>query len=83
MYRLSMGVTLLLALAIIAIGVRYVRSPKIITPNFGPPLPEEGTDIARRLRLKGERDIASGLPALSMIAWGTPRVVGIIARGIA
>jgi hypothetical protein len=69
---------LLLALAIIAIGALYVVSPKTMTPNFGLPLPENGTNIVWWLRLKGVRDIASGLTVLAFMALGAPRGVGII-----
>ncbi|HEV2700049.1 MAG TPA: DUF4267 domain-containing protein [Steroidobacteraceae bacterium] len=68
----------LVALAIIAIGILYIRVPLIATRSFGLPLPESGPNIPWWLRLKGVRDIASGLTILSMMACGTPRMVGII-----
>ena len=78
MHWLLMGLALLLALAIIAIGAQYVASPTTATRSFGLPLPEEGTNIAWWLRLKGVRDIVSGLVVLALMAWGGPRVVGIV-----
>ena len=78
MHWLAIGLALLLALAIIAIGARYVASPTTATRSFGLPLPEEGTNIAWWLRLKGVRDIVSGLTVLAFMAWGGPRAVGII-----
>jgi Domain of unknown function (DUF4267) len=42
------------------------------------PLPEDGANIAWWLRLKGVRDIVSGLAVLAFMAWGAPRGVGII-----
>ena len=75
---LSLGMALLLALAIIAIGTQYVASPTTATRSFGLPLPEKGTNIAWWLRLKGVRDIAAGLAVLAFMAWGAPRGVGII-----
>jgi hypothetical protein len=78
MHRLALGMALLLALAIIAIGALYVVSPKTMTPNFGLPLPEEGANIAWWLRLKGVRDIALGLTVLAFMALGAPRAVGVI-----
>ena len=78
MLWLAMGLALLLALAIIAIGAQYVASPTTATRSFGLPLPEAGTNIAWWLRLKGVRDIVSGLAVLAFMAWGEPRAVGII-----
>ncbi len=78
MHWLSTGLALLLAVAIIAIGAHYVASPRTATRSFGLPLPEEGTNIAWWLRLKGVRDIASGLLVLAFLAWGVSRAVGII-----
>ena len=78
MYWISTGLALLLALAIIAIGAQYVARPAIATRSFGLPLPEEGTNIAWWLRLKGVRDIVSGLAVLAFMAWGGSRAVGII-----
>ena len=72
------GLALLLALAIIAIGTQYVVSPTTATRSFGLPLPENGTNIAWWLRLKGVRDIVAGLAVLALMAWSTPRGVGII-----
>ncbi len=78
MHWVAIGLALLLALAIIAIGAWYVASPTTATRGFGLPLPEEGTNIAWWLRLKGVRDIASGLTVLALMAWGGPRAVGIV-----
>jgi hypothetical protein len=78
MHWLALGIALLVALAIIAIGTRYVVSPTTATRSFGLPLPEDGANIAWWLRLKGVRDIVSGLAVLAFMAWGAPRGVGII-----
>ncbi len=78
MHWLSLGMALLLALAIIAIGARYVVSPMTATRGFGLPLPEDGPNIVWWLRLKGVRDIASGLTVLAFMALGAPRAVGVI-----
>ena len=78
MHWLALGTALLVALAIIAIGTLYLASPSTATRSFGLPLPEEGANVAWWLRLKGVRDIASGLAVLAFIAWGIPRGVGII-----
>jgi hypothetical protein len=46
MHRLPLGMALLLALAIIAIGTGYVASPMTATRSFGLPLPENRATIA-------------------------------------
>ena len=68
----------LLSLAIIAIGARYVLSPMVATRGFGLPLPEGGGSVAPWLRLKGVRDIASGLTVLALMASGAPRALGVL-----
>ena len=78
MHRLALGVALLAALAIIAIGTQYLASPRTATRSFGLPLPEEGANVGWWLRLKGVRDIASGLVVLAFMAWGGPGGVGLI-----
>ena len=78
MHWFALGVALLAAVAIIAIGVMYVSAPRAMTQNFGLPLPEDGANIAWWLRLKGSRDIVSGLVVLAMMVWGGPRIVGIV-----
>lgn len=77
MYWFSIGVALLVAIGIIAIGIMYLSNPRAATQSFGLPLPEEGANIAWWLRLKGVRDIASGLVVLALMVWGGPRMVGI------
>jgi hypothetical protein len=64
--------------SLLAIGTQYVVTPRTATRSFGLPLPEDGANIAWWLRLKGVRDIVSGLTVLAFMAWGIPRGVGII-----
>lgn len=78
MHGLAIGLALFLALAIIAIGTQYLMNPRAATRSFGLPLPESGANIVWWLRLKGVRDIASGLAVLAFMAWNTPLGVGII-----
>ena len=78
MHWFALGMALLLALAIIAIGIQYVASPLTATRSFGLPLPENGANIAWWLRLKGVRDIVSGLTVLAFMIWGGPGAVGLI-----
>lgn len=78
MHWISIGLALLLALAIIAIGLAYVVNPRSAARSFGLPLPEEGANTTWWLRLKGVRDIAAGLAVLASMAWAEPRVLGIV-----
>jgi hypothetical protein len=78
MHWFSIGVALLVAIGIIAIGTMYLSNPRAATQSFGLPLPEEGANIAWWLRLKGVRDIVSGLVVLALMVWGGPRMVGIV-----
>jgi hypothetical protein len=78
MYWFSFGVALLAAIGIIGIGLMYLLQPRVMTPNFGLPLPEEGRNIVWWLRLKGSRDIASGLVVLALMIWGSHTLLGII-----
>lgn len=74
----SFGVALMAALGIIAIGIMYLLKPRAATQSFGLPLPEAGPNIAWWLRLKGVRDIVSGMVVLASIMWGDSRMVGVI-----
>jgi hypothetical protein len=78
MHWFSFGVALLAAVGIIAVGTMYVLRPRLMTPNFGLPLPEEGRNTTWWLRLKGSRDIVSGLVVLALMLWGDPYLVGLV-----
>lgn len=78
MYWFSIAVAWLAALGIIAIGVMYLTNPRAATQSFGLPLPEQGPNVAWWLRLKGVRDVVSGLVVLALMAWGGPRMVGLV-----
>lgn len=78
MHWLALGIALLAAIAIMVIGVRYLFMPRAASLSFGLPLPEPGANIPWWLRLKGTRDIVSGLVVLAVMAWGEPRLVGIV-----
>lgn len=78
MHELALGLAVVVAVAIIVIGTQYVARPRAATRSFGLPLAEDGANIAWWLRLKGVRDIASGLAVLALMVWGGPRMVGII-----
>ncbi|MCG2625654.1 DUF4267 domain-containing protein [Bradyrhizobium sp. WYCCWR 13023] len=74
----SIAVAWLAALGIIAIGVMYLTNPRAATQSFGLPLPEQGPNVAWWLRLKGVRDVVSGLVVLALMAWGGPRMLGVV-----
>ncbi|MGJ4903411.1 DUF4267 domain-containing protein [Bradyrhizobium sp. HKCCYLS2058] len=78
MHWFSLGLALLLAVAIIAIGVQYVARPFTAMRSFGLPLPETGANVAWWLRLKGVRDIVSGLAVLALMMWGSSGAVGLV-----
>jgi hypothetical protein len=78
MHLLALGLAALVALAIIVIGALYLSRPRAAALSFGLPLPEEGPNIAWWLRLKGVRDIASGLTVLAFMVWGGSHMVGIV-----
>lgn len=77
MHWFSIGVALLVAVGIIAIGFMYLLVPRAATRSFGLPLPEEGVNVAWWLRLKGVRDIVAGLVVLAAMMWGGGRMIGI------
>jgi hypothetical protein len=77
MYGFSITVALLAAAGIMAVGIMYLSQPRLATQSFGLPLPEAGANIAWWLRLKGVRDIVSGVVVLGLLIWGGPRMAGI------
>jgi hypothetical protein len=78
MHWFSIAVALLVAVAIIAIGLMYLWNPRAVSGSFGLPAPEEGANIAWWLRLKGVRDIVSGLIVLATMMWGGPWMLGLV-----
>jgi len=67
----------LIAVAIIVIGCFYLASPKRILGGFGLKPPASDADTHAWLRLKGIRDIASGLVVVTMMLTADSRLVGI------
>jgi len=76
-YAIPFSLAALMAVAIIVIGCFYVLSPERMTGSFGlrPPAPD--TDTRAWLRLKGIRDVVSGLVVLTMMLTTDTRTVGI------
>ncbi len=74
----ALGLALLLAFAIIGIGAWYLTSPMTAVRSFGLPLPVGGSNTAWWLRLKGVRDVASGVTVLALMISSGPRAAGIV-----
>jgi uncharacterized membrane protein len=68
----------LICVGIIVVGCFYLLSPERISGSFGlrPPAPD--ADTRAWLRLKGVRDVASGLAVLTMMLTADARTVGIV-----
>ncbi len=69
--------TALIAAGIIVIGCFYLLSPERISGSFGLKPPASDADTRAWLRLKGIRDVASGLVLLTMMLAADSRLVGI------
>ena len=67
----------LMAVGIIVIGCFYLVSPERISGTFGLKPPAPDADTRAWLRLKGIRDIVSGLVVLTMMLTTDTRTVGI------
>ena len=68
----------LIAVSIIVIGCFYISSPERISGTFGLRPPAADADTRAWLRLKGIRDVASGLVVLAMMLTEDSRSVGIV-----
>ncbi len=67
----------LLGVAIIVIGAFYIIAPERMTGSFGLKPPASDADTRAWLRLKGIRDIVSGLVVLTLMLTTDTRTVGI------
>jgi hypothetical protein len=74
---IPLAVAALMAMAIIVIGCFYILSPQRIMGGFGLKLPAPDADTRAWLRLKGIRDVGSGLVVLALMLTTDPRTVGI------
>jgi hypothetical protein len=68
----------LIAVGIIVIGCFYLASPERVLGSFGLKPPASDADTLAWLRLKGVRDVASGLAVLTMMLTTDSRTVGIV-----
>ena len=75
---LPLSIAVLVSVGIIVIGCFYVAAPERIVGGFGlkPPAPDAVTRAW--LRLKGIRDIATGLAVLTLMLTTDHRTVGIV-----
>ena len=74
---IPLSLAALMAVAIIVIGCFYLVSPKRMTGSFGLKPPASDADTRAWLRLKGIRDVVSGLVVLTMMLTADTRMVGI------
>src|ERR1700756_3332474 len=79
MYNLiPLSLAVLVSVGIILIGCFYVTSPQRVTGSFGLKPPAPDADTRAWLRLKGIRDLASGLALLTMMLTTDSRTVSIL-----
>jgi hypothetical protein len=74
---IPLSLACLMAAAILVIGCFYLLSPERMTGSFGLKPPASDAHTRAWLRLKGIRDISSGLVVLTMMLTMGPRSVGI------
>ncbi len=67
----------LIAVAVATIGSFYLVSPERILGSFGLKPPASDADTRAWLRLKGIRDVASGLVVLTLMLTADNRMLGI------
>ncbi len=72
-----LSLAVLMAVAILVIGGFYLFSPERMIGSFGLKLPAADADTRAWLRLKGVRDIASGLVVLALMLTTGSFSVGI------
>ena len=75
MRRFGYAVAGVVSVGIIWIGTQYLLEPGAVAGSFGVPVPPPDTDPF--LRVKGIRDVASGLVVLALLATRQPRIVAI------
>ena len=75
---IPLALAVLVSIGIIVIGCFYVASPERILGGFGLKPPAPDVDTVAWLRLKGIRDIASGLAVLTLMLTTNSRTVGIL-----
>jgi Domain of unknown function (DUF4267) len=74
---IPLSLAVLVSVGIFVIGCFYVASPQRILGSFGLKPPAPDPDTRAWLRLKGIRDVASGLVLLTMMLTADSRLVGV------
>ena len=74
----SLSRAVLVSVGITIIGCFYLASPQRILAGFGLKPPAPDADTHAWLRLKGIRDVASGLAVLTLMLTSDSRTVGIV-----
>jgi hypothetical protein len=75
---IPLSLAVLVSVGIIVIGCFYLASPQRVVGSFGLRPPSPGADTRAWLRLKGIRDVASGLVVLTTMLTTDSRTVGIV-----
>jgi hypothetical protein len=74
---IPLSLAALISVGVIFIGCFYLVSPERALGSFGLKLPASDADTRSWLRLKGIRDVGSGLVVLTMMLTADRRLVGI------
>ena len=77
-HAFPLSLAVLVSVGIMVIGCFYVASPQRILGGFGLKPPAPDADTRAWLRLKGIRDVATGLILLAMMLTADWRLVGIV-----
>ena len=80
---IPLAVAALVAVSIVTIGSFYLFLPQRISGSFGLKPPASDANTRAWLRLKGVRDIASGLVVLALMLATDARTVGLALLGFA
>jgi hypothetical protein len=75
---IPLALAVLVSVGIIVIGCFYLASPQRILGSFGLKPPAPDADTRSWLRLKGIRDVASGLAVSTLMLTTDGRTVGIV-----
>ena len=75
---LPLSLAVLVSTGIVMIGCFYILAPERILGGFGLKPPARDADTRAWLRLKGVRDVTSGVAVLTLLATTDHRTVGIL-----
>ena len=67
-----------IAVAVLTIGSFYLASPARVVGSFGLKLPSPDADTRAWLRLKGIRDVGSGLVVLTLMLMAERHLLGMV-----